>query len=153
MIGCRSAIEGVHVAQERDERRQLRVVEFERWHSRIRKTIGDDGSKLRIGDGVLELAAAQPNAGDTVAVVAVAAGALFRVETRPVFDIGARVILRMPLQRRTLGGDSTRGCQTEGAQSNNNPPHMRTLIRGNAALDNTWQSVVDRRDLVNRRGF
>ena len=44
----------------------------------------------------------------------------------------------MPLQRRTLGGDSTRGCQTEGGQTDNNPPHMRTLIRGNAALDNSW---------------
>ena len=82
-------------------------VELERQHPGARDAGGDDAREILVGDRVAELAAAQIDAADAVAVRAVAGRALRVVEARAVGDVGRRVFAGMRgliLRRQTTAG-------------------------------------------------
>src|SRR5262245_56458472 len=96
----RSAVERVHVADERDDAGDFSGVEPEGLHTGAWNPGRDDPQEVLIGRPVPELPAAEVHSSDAVAVRAVARGALRVVQPRTVGDVGRTVYTR---QRRGCG--------------------------------------------------
>ena len=79
----RRGVERVHVAQIGDDAGHLGVVERERRHPRGLRTGPDESREIVVGRRVPELAAAQVDAADRVALCAVARDASRRVQAGP----------------------------------------------------------------------
>src|SRR6185369_17614118 len=85
----RRRVEGVHVAEVRDDARDFRGVELERRHRRLRNAGRDDAREVLVPRHVVpEPAGTQVDTGDAVARRQMAGRTLRRVDARAVLDIG-----------------------------------------------------------------
>ena len=96
----RRRVERVHVAKVGDDAGHLGVVERERRHPRGLRPGPDEAGELVVGDRVPELAAAQVDAADRVALRAVAGHASRRVEARPIRDVDVWILAVVNRRRR-----------------------------------------------------